>query len=76
MFSITAPSGVHTLTIRYSGYGDIVVNVTLSPGDVTDLGQAPMSKTSPDYSWVIILTFVLLVAVAIEIIYLRRKRKK
>jgi hypothetical protein len=35
-----------------------------------------MSKTSPDYSWVIILTFVLLVAVAIEIIYLRRKRKK
>jgi hypothetical protein len=75
VFSITAPSGNHTLTISYEGYGEFRVNVTLSAGDTTDIGSAPMSKAGTDYSWVIILTFVLLVAVAIELIYLQRKRK-
>jgi parallel beta-helix repeat protein len=75
MFSITAPSGNHTLTIRYEGYGDFRVNITLSAGDTTDIGSAPLSKTGTDFSWVIILTFVLLVAVAVEIVYLRKKRK-
>ncbi|MDD1747830.1 MAG: carboxypeptidase regulatory-like domain-containing protein, partial [Methanomassiliicoccales archaeon] len=76
VFSITAPSGTHTLTISYEGYGDITMNVTLAVGETTDIGSTSMSKEGNDYSWVIILTFVLLVAVAIELIYLQKKRKK
>jgi Carboxypeptidase regulatory-like domain/Bacterial Ig-like domain len=76
VFSITAPSGTHTLTISYEGYGDITMNVTLAVGETTDIGSTSMSKAGNDYSWVIILTFVLLVAVAIELIYLQKKRKK
>jgi parallel beta-helix repeat protein len=75
VFSITAPSGNHTMTISYGGYSKFQVNITLSAGDITDIGLTPMSKAGTDYKWVIILTFVLLVAVAIELIYLRRKRK-
>jgi hypothetical protein len=75
VFSITAPSGNHTITISYEGSGEFRVNVTLSAGDTTDIGSAPMSKAGTDYSWVIILTFIMLVAVAIELIYLQRKRK-
>jgi len=75
-FSIIAPSGTHTLTIRYEGYSDIRVNVTLSAGETTDIGSAPLSKAGTDFSWVIILTFVLLVAVALELAYLQKKRKR
>jgi hypothetical protein len=63
------------MTISYGGYSKFQVNITLSAGDITDIGLTPMSKAGTDYKWVIILTFVLLVAVAIELIYLRRKRK-
>jgi hypothetical protein len=75
-FSITASSGVHTVTISNQGYSDIRLNVTLSAGEVTDIGSTPMSKEAADFSWVVIMTFVLLVAVAIELIYLQKKRKK
>ncbi|MCU0862065.1 MAG: carboxypeptidase regulatory-like domain-containing protein, partial [Methanomassiliicoccales archaeon] len=74
-FSIDAPSGVHTLTIRYDGYNEIRLNVTLVAGASLDLGQTALSQSTTDFSWVIILTFVLLVAVAIELVYLRKKRK-
>jgi len=75
-FSITAPSGNHTLVITYAGYSDFRVNVTLSAGDTTDIGSTPMAQAGTDFSWVIILTFVLLVAVAIELVYLQKKRRK
>lgn len=74
-FRLTAPSGVHTLTIRYEGYGDMRVNVTMTAGQTLDLGRASLSKATTDFSWVIILVFVLLVAVAVELIYLQKKRK-
>jgi hypothetical protein len=76
VFRLNAPSGTHTMTVRHDGFSDIRINVTVVAGGTLDLGETSMSEAGTDYSWVVILTFVLLVAVAIEIVYLRKKRKK
>ena len=75
-FSLTGSGGAHILTIQVKGFEDKVFNVTITAGTITNVGLAQMQKAPSDYSWVIVLTFVLLIAVAAELLYLQRKRKK
>jgi hypothetical protein len=75
-FSLIASGGVHTLTVQVKGFADKVMNVTIAPGLVTNLGQMQIDKAPSDYSWVIALTFVLLIGVAAELLYLQQKKKK
>ncbi|MEM0449737.1 MAG: NosD domain-containing protein [Methanomassiliicoccales archaeon] len=74
-FTIAAPSGVHTLTIRYEGYNELRLNVTVTAGEAIDLGMTRLTRSTNDFNWVIILAFALLIAVSIEMVYLRKRRK-
>jgi len=74
-FSLVGTGGAHTLTIQMKGYADKVRNVTIEPGVVINLGQMQIDKAPSDYSWVIAVTFILLIGVAAELLYLQRKKK-
>ncbi len=45
-FSFSAPAGSHVLLIRFVGYEEISMNVTVKNGQVTDLGIIPVKSTS------------------------------
>ncbi len=45
-FKFSAPAGTHVLLIRFVGYEEISMNVTVKNGQVTDLGKIPVKSTS------------------------------
>jgi len=75
-FAITGSGGNQVLTIQVKGSADKVFNAIIAPGVITNLGQTQMQKAEADCSWVIAPTFVLLIGVAAELLYLQRKKRK
>lgn len=75
-FSLSGTGGGHTLTIEVKGYTTKQLNITISAGATSNLGQMVLVKSPDDYSWVIVLVFVLLIGVAAELLYLQRKKRK
>ena len=45
-FTFSAPAGTHVLLIRFVGYEEISMSVTVKNGEVTDLGKIPVKSTS------------------------------
>jgi len=45
-FEFSAPAGTQVLLLRFVGYEEISMNVTVKNGQVTDLGELPMKSTS------------------------------
>lgn len=45
-FEFSAPAGTQVLLLRFVGYEEISMNVTVKNGQVTDLGDLPMKSTS------------------------------
>lgn len=45
-FEFSAPAGTHVLLIRFVGYEEISMNVTVMNGQVTDMGLIPVKSTS------------------------------